>query len=85
MNLFSFSGLMNRSSAGKHVCRGTVALTLADVILWVVATIILFGGNGIPLLPVAELLEAARGVGGSLPIGCPSANPPVDLFDFVVM
>jgi hypothetical protein len=38
-----------------------------------------------PLLPVAELLEAARGVDGSLPNGCPSANPPVDFLDFVVM
>jgi hypothetical protein len=47
----------------------------------------LFGGNGMPpLLPVAELLlEAARGVDGSLPNGCPSANPPVDFLDFVVM
>jgi hypothetical protein len=52
----------------------------------VVATIILFGGNGMPpLLPVAELLEAARGADRSLPNGCPSANPPVDLLDFVII
>jgi hypothetical protein len=41
----------------------------------VVAIMMLFGGNGmLPLLPVAELLEAARGVDGSLPNGCPSAK-----------
>ncbi|MBV9176022.1 MAG: hypothetical protein JO297_03190 [Nitrososphaeraceae archaeon] len=38
-----------------------------------------------PPLQVAESLEAARRVDSSLPNGWPSANPPVEFLDFVVM